>query len=162
MKDASEHQHYERAKEIHDTMQRLQNLQTRQKMESAKNYDEEYFGIKIKDQTAHVMSFRQTNGVIRDRNRFSFDIIGDNSFLSFLSQYYSTNPIPKFVVASELPEKKDILEEVLSRTSGIKVNIIVPLSGKRKEMIKLIMKNITLYQTKGSEPALVELQEKLS
>jgi excinuclease ABC subunit C len=161
MNEASSHQHYERAKEIHDTMQRLQNLQTRQKMESTKNYDEEYFGIKIKDQTAHVMSFRQTNGVIRDRNRFSFDLIGDNSFSSFLSQYYSTNPIPKFVVTSELPEKKDILEEVLSRTSGFKVNIIVPLSGKRKEMIKLIMKNITLYQSKGSDPALVELQEKI-
>src|SRR5437899_9095456 len=28
-------------------------------------------------------------------------------------------------------------------------------------MIKLIMKNLTLYQTKGIEPALVELQEKL-
>ncbi|MBI1828446.1 MAG: excinuclease ABC subunit C [Thaumarchaeota archaeon] len=161
MKEASSHQHYERAKEIHDTMHRLQNLQTRQKMESTKNYDEEYFGIKIKDQTAHVMSFRQTNGVIRDRNRFSFDLIGDNSFSSFLSQYYSTNPIPKFVVTSELPEKKDILEEVLSRTSGFKVNIIVPASGKRKEMIKLIMKNISLYQSKDSDPALVELQEKI-
>src|SRR6266849_2610280 len=34
MKEASSHQHYEIAKEIHDTMQRLQNLQTRQKMES--------------------------------------------------------------------------------------------------------------------------------
>jgi excinuclease ABC subunit C len=107
------------------------------------------------------MSFRQTNGVIRDRNRFSFDLVGDNSFSSFLSQYYSTNPIPKFIVASELPEKKDILEEVFSRTLGFKVNIIVPSSGKRKEMIKLIMKNLTLYQTEGFEPALVELQEKL-
>jgi excinuclease ABC subunit C len=149
------------AKEIHETIHRLENLQTRQKMESTKNYDEEYFGIIIQYQTAHLMSFRQTNGVIRDRNRFSFDLVGDNSFSSFLSQYYSTNSIPKFIVTSELPEKKDILEEVFSRTLGFKVNIIVPASGKRKEMIKLIMKNLTLYQTKGAEPALVELQEKL-
>jgi excinuclease ABC subunit C len=161
MKEASSRQHYERAREIRETMQRLQNLQTRQKMESTKNYDDEYFGVKIQDQTAHLMSFRQTNGVIRDRNRFSFDLVGDNSFSSFLSQYYSTNPIPKFIVTSELPEKKDILEEVFSRTAGFKVNIIVPPSGKRKEMIELIMKNLTLYQSKGSEPALAELQEKL-
>ena len=161
MQDASLRQHYETAKEIHETIQRLENLQTRQKMESTKNYDEEYFGIVVQDQTAHVMSFRQTNGVIRDRNRFSFDLVGDNSFSSFLSQYYSTNPIPKFIVSSELPEKKDILEEVFSRTAGFKVNIVVPLSGKRKEMIRLIMKNLILYQTKGFEPAIVELQEKL-
>src|SRR5438445_613777 len=161
LKDQQRYTYLKITNEIHETIHRLENLQTRQKMESTKNYDEEYFGIIIQDQTAHLMSFRQTNGVIRDRNRFSFDLVGDNSFPSFLSQYYSTNPIPKFIVTSELPEKKDILEEVFSRTSGFKVNIIVPSSGKKKEMIKLIMKNLTLYQTKGPEPALVELQEKI-
>lgn len=161
MKEASTLQKYERAREIHDTLQRLQNLQSKQKMELRKNHDEEYFGIKIKDQTALVMSFRQVNGVIKDRNRFSFDLVGDNSFSSFLSQYYSTNPIPRFIVTSELPEKKEILEEVLSKNLDFKISIIVPASGKRKEMIELIMKNIKLYQSKGFEPALVELQEKL-
>ncbi|MGI0089403.1 MAG: excinuclease ABC subunit UvrC, partial [Nitrosopumilaceae archaeon] len=162
MKDASATQQYEKAKEIYDTLQRLQNLQTRQKMESVRNYDEEYFGIEIKDQTAFVMSFRQSNGVIKDRNKFSFDLVGDNSFSSFLSQYYSTNPIPKFIVTSEMPEKKEVLEEIFSKNAGFKVSIIVPASGKRKEMIDLIMKNIALYQSRGSEPALIELQEKLN
>jgi len=162
LKDASAAQQYEKAKEIYDTLQRLQNLQTRQKMEVARNYDEEYFGIKIKDQTAIVMSFRQINGVIKDRARFTFDLVGDNSFSSFLSQYYSTNPIPKFIVTSEMPENKNILENLFSKTAGFKVSIIVPSVGSRKEMIDLIMKNIVLYQSKGSEPALIELQEKLN
>ena len=162
MKDASATRQYEKAKEIYDTLQRLQNLQTRQKMEVTRNYDEEYFGIKIKDQTAIVMSFRQINGVIKDRNRFTFDLVGDNSFSNFLSQYYSTNSIPKFIVTSEMPENKNILENLFSKTAGFKVSIIVPSAGSRKEMIDLIMKNITLYQSKGSEPALIELQEKLN
>src|SRR3972149_5952632 len=161
MRDASEARQYEKAKEIYDTMQRLQNLQTRQKMEVARNYDEEYFGIKIKDQAAMVMSFRQINGVIKDRNRFSFDLVGDNSFSGFLSQYYVTNPIPKFIVTNKIPDKKDILEDIFSRTAGLKVSIIVPASGKRSEMIALIMRNIAMYHSKGAEPALVELQEKL-
>lgn len=162
MKTASITQQYEKAKEIHDTVQRLQNLQTRQKMEVARNYDEEYFGIQTKEQTAFVMSLRQTNGVIRDRNRFSFDLVGDNSFSNFLSQYYSTNSIPKFIVTNEIPDKKEILEEIFSRATGFKVSIIVPTSGKRKEMIDLIMRNIALYQSKNIDPALVELQEKLN
>ena len=162
MGDASAVQQYEKAKEIYDTLQRLQNLQTRQKMEVARNYDEEYFGIKIKDQTATIMSFRQVNGVIKDRNRFTFDLVGDNSFSSFLSQYYSTNPIPKFIVASEMPENKAILEALFSKATGFKVSIIVPLAGSRKEMIDLIMKNLMHYQSKGSEPSLIELQEKLN
>lgn len=162
MKQASNDRQYEKAKEIHDTLQRLSNLQIKQKMESPRiGSDEEYFGIKIKDQTAHLMSFRLSNGVIKDRTKFSFDLVGDNTFSSFLSQYYSTNPIPKYVIASEIPDKKEILEEVLSRSSGFSVRIMVPTTGKRREIIDLIMKNITLAITKGADPALVELQEKL-
>ena len=162
MKHASDNLQYEKAKDIHETLQRLSSLQIKQNMETPKmGSDEEYFGIKIKDQTAYLMSFRLSNGVIKDRNKFSFDLVGDNSFSNFLSQYYSTNPIPKYIIASETPEKKEIVEEVLSHTSGFKVNIIVPVSGKRREIIDLIMKNISLAISKGADPALIELQEKL-
>jgi len=161
MKEASANLQYERAKEIRETLQRLQNLRVRQKMETTKGSDEEYFGIKIKEQTAHIMSFRQTNGVIKDRNKFSFDLVGDNSFSSFLSQYYSTNPIPRFIVVSEMPADKEILEEIFSRSAGFRVNIVVSSAGKRKEMIDLIMKNIDLILSKGFDPALVELQNTL-
>ncbi len=161
MKQAVSNLQYERAKEIHETLQRLQNLQTRQKMETVQNTDEEYFGIRTKEQTSHVMSFRQTRGVIKDRNKFVFDLVGDNSFSNFLSQYYSTNPIPKYIVVSEIPDRKEILEEIFSRTAGIKVNIVVPTGGKRKEMINLILKNIDLVLSKGADPSVVELQEKL-
>ena len=161
MMDASNSLQYEKAKEIHDTLYRLQNLQVKQKMELPQGSDEEYFGIKTHDQTAHIMSFRQKHGVIKDRNKFSFDLVGDNSFASFLSQYYSTNPIPKYIIVSEIPDQKDTLEEVFSRTSGFKVNIMVPQSGKRKEMIELILKNISLVISKGIEPELSELQQSL-
>jgi excinuclease ABC subunit C len=162
MKNASNNRQYERAKEIHETLQRLSSLQIKQNMETPRvGSDEEYFGIKIKDQTAYLMSFRLSNGVIKDRNKFSFDLVGDNSFSSFLSQYYSTNPIPKYVIVSEIPEKKEILEEVFSRASGFKVNITVPASGKRREIVDLIMRNIALTISKGADPALIELQEKL-
>ena len=162
MKEASANLQYERAKEIRETLQRLQNLTVRQKMETTRTSNEDYFGIKIKDQAAHIMSFRQRNGVIKDRNKFSFDLVGDNSFSSFLSQYYSTNPIPKYIVVSTMPSDKEILEEIFSRSAGFKVNIIVPTGGKRKEMVELIMKNVDLTISKGIDPALVELQENLN
>src|SRR3989441_12335820 len=41
MKDASANLQYERAREIRETLQRLQNLQVRQKMETTRNSDEE-------------------------------------------------------------------------------------------------------------------------
>ena len=162
MREASESLDYERAKEIRDTLHRLGSLQTKQKMEYVENApDEDYIGIKIEEQTALVMSLRQTHGVIRDRNRFSFDLVGDNTFGNFLYQYYTTNPIPKNIVTSEIPENKKSLENLLSEKAGFEVKILVPNRGKRKEMINLVMKNINLVQSVGMEPGISEIQERL-
>ncbi len=75
-------------------------------MEYVENSDEEYFGIRDKDQTVTVMNFRMINGVMRDSDKFFFDLVGDNTFSNFLFQYYTSHQIPKFIFASELPENK--------------------------------------------------------
>ena len=71
MKRASDVGDYERAKEIRDTLYRLNNLRVKQKMEKVvkKNPDEEYVGIMKDDRkgVAHVMALRRTRGVISDR-----------------------------------------------------------------------------------------------
>jgi excinuclease ABC subunit C len=51
MKQAADLQQFERAKEIRDTLIRLDSLQTKQKMEYVDNSDEEYFGIGEQNQT---------------------------------------------------------------------------------------------------------------
>jgi len=162
MKEASDTLDYERAKEIRDTLQRLGSLKTKQKIEYIQSSNEEFFGIKIKNQTATIMTFRQIHGVIRDSDKFSFELIADNSFSNFLFQYYTTHSIPKVIVVSETPEKKEFLESFLSEKAGFQVQILLPKRGKRKEIIELILKNINLIHAKGAEPGLIELQEKLS
>jgi excinuclease ABC subunit C len=159
MKQAADLQQFERAKEIRDTLVRLGSLQTRQKMEYVENSDEEYFGIAEQDHVATVMNFRMINGVIRDSDKFFFDLVGDNSFSNFLFQYYSTHKIPKFILVSEIPDNKELLESLLSEQAGFSVRIQCPKRGKRKEIIDLILKNIQLIHTKGGNPGLVELKE---
>lgn len=159
MHQASKLQQFERAKDIRDTLIRLGSLQTKQKMEYVKNSDEEYFGISIQDQTATVMNFRMINGVIRDSDKFFFDLVGDNSFSNFLYQYYSTHKIPKFVLVNILPENQKLLESLLSEQSGFTVKILVPNKGQKRDIINLILKNIELIYSKGGDPGLVELKE---
>lgn len=161
MMQASEHLQFERAQEIKETLQRLGSLKTRQKMESVTFSDEEYFGIMSSEYTAHIMTFKKINGVIRDSNKYSFDLVGDNSFANFLFQYYTTNQIPPYIIVNQMPENFSLLEELLTKTAGFPVRIILPKSGKRHEMINLIIRNIELVQASGSEPGLVELKEKL-
>jgi excinuclease ABC subunit C len=159
MKHAANLQQFEYAKDIRDTLIRLGSLQTKQKMEYVKNADEEYFGIGYKDQTVDVMNFRMINGVMRDSNKFFFDLVGDNSFSNFLFQYYSTHQLPKLIIVSEFPENTQLLESLFSEQAGFLVKIVCPQYGKRKDVINLILKNISLIHSKGGEPGLIELKE---
>ncbi len=162
MQQAAKLQQFERAKDIRDTLIRLASLQTRQKMEYVKNSDEEYFGISIREQSATVMNFRMINGVIRDSNKFFFDLVGDNSFSNFLYQYYSTHKIPRFVLVSQPPKDLRLLESLLSEQSGFTVQILTPVRGKKRDIINLILRNIELIHSKGGSPGLVELKEVLN
>ena len=159
MHQASALQQFERAKDIRDTLIRLGSLQSKQKMEYIENSDEEYFGIGIQEQVATVMNFRMINGVIRDSDKFFFDLVGDNSFSNFLYQYYSTHKIPKFILLSEFPENQKLLESLLSEQSGFSVKILTPNKGKRKDILNLILKNIKLIHSKGGNPGLIELKD---
>jgi excinuclease ABC subunit C len=169
MKHASELGDYERAKEIRDTLYRLNNLRIKQKMEKAvnRNHDEEYVSI-LKDTkkgVAHVMALRRTRGVISDRKKFEFDLVGDNSLSTFLLQYYSTVPmIPRFVYVNEDLEDKQVLEMSLEKIAEHKVsifNVEKTLTKDKRQLMDLIMRNLSMYIEKGYNPAVVELKNAL-
>lgn len=167
MRRASDIGDYERAKEIRDTLYRLSDLRIRQKMEkAAKRPHEEYVGI-IRDEkkgVAHVMALKRTHGVISDRKKFEFDIVADNSFSSFLLQYYSSVPaIPQMIFTSEEPEEKGVLLMSLEKLAGHPVKIrTAGSSGERRRLVDLIMKNLAMYVERGYAPAVVELKQALA
>jgi excinuclease ABC subunit C len=169
MKRASDLGEYERAKEIRDTLYRLNNLRVRQKMEKAvsKNPDEEYVGIMKDDRRgiAHVMALRRTRGVISDRKKFEFDLVGDNSLSSFLLQYYSSVPmVPRFVYVNEDLEDRQVLEMSLEKIAGHKVtvfNVERVLSKEKRQLMGLISRNLSMYIERGYDPAVVELKNAL-
>jgi excinuclease ABC subunit C len=167
MRRASDIQQYEKAREIRDTLHRLNNLRIKQKMEKVvnRNTEEEYIGI-VKDNSkanAYIMTLRRTHGVISDRKKFEFDLIGDNSITTFLVQYYSTAPvIPRFIYVNEDVESKDALETSLEQLAEHKVSIIkvsndYPI-GEKKQLMDLLVRNISLYIEKGYDPSIVELK----
>lgn len=166
MKGASDVGDYERARDIRDTLFRLNNLRVRQKMEKAvdRNPDEEYVGIlkHYAKGVAHVMTFRRTRGVISDRKKFQFDLVGDNSLSSFLFQYYSSVPvIPRIVYVNEEPDDCKILEMSLAKIAGHKVSIVTVAdrsAGEKQQLMDLIARNLVTYVERGYDPAVVELK----
>lgn len=142
MEEASDMRQFERAREIRDTLRRLNNLRYEQKMATISKKNEEFFGIRIKNMTATVMNFRLVSGVIRDSDKFVFDIIGDNNLGNFLFQYYTTHPIPDNIILSEMPPEHSILRSLLSKQAGRQIDIKTPDTAMRHNMIKLLLKNI--------------------
>lgn len=168
MKRAAKIQDYEKAKQIRDTLRRLKNLGAKQKMEKAlrRNFDEEYVGIikEIEAAVAHVMILRRTKGVITDRKKFDFELIGDNSLATFLLQYYSTVPeVPRFVYVNEMPASREVLEASIERFTDHKVNIILVSDDfqikEKKDLMNLVIRNLQLHVEKGHSPGLLELKD---
>src|SRR5919199_707084 len=169
MKRASELGDYEKAKEIRDTLYRLNNLRIKQKMEKAvnRNHDEEYVSI-LKDNkkaVAHVMVLRRTRGVISDRKKFEFDLVGDNSLSSFLLQYYSSvSTVPRFVYINEDIDDRQILELSLQKMAGHNVSIFNAkrtLTKEKQQLMDLITRNLWMYIERGYDPGVVELRNAL-
>ena len=170
MKDASSNLDYERAKAIRDTVNRLENLRTTQKIEYSisSRSEEEYVGIKydLLQSKAHILILRRYRGVIRDRKKYQFDLIGDNSFSTFLSQYYySKSSVPRFIYVNEEPDSKEALEKSLEKNASHRVNIITVsnrIDIERKQLMDLIVRNLSTYISKGFEPSLLGLKKALN
>lgn len=170
MISASNSLDYEKAKAIRDTVSRLENLRSRQKIEHSisSRSEEEYIGIMydLLQSKAHILILRRYRGVIRDRKKYQFDLIGDNSFSTFLSQYYhSKSSVPRFIYVNEDPASKAALEKSLESIASHKVNII-RLSNRmdleRKQLMDLVVRNLSNYISKGFEPALFDLKKVLN
>lgn len=169
MKRASDLGDYERAKQIRDTLYRLNNLRVKQKMENAaiRNPDEEYVGIMkdYKKGMAHVMTLRRTRGVISDRKKFEFELVADNSLSSFLLQYYSSSPLaPRFVYVNEDLEDKRLVEKSLEKIVGHRIsifNVSRAMRQEKQELMDLISRNLSMYIDVGYDPAVVELKNSL-
>jgi excinuclease ABC subunit C len=130
-----------------------------------KNPDEEYVGI-LKDRAkgvAHVMTLRRTRGVISDRKKFEFDLVGDNSLSSFLLQYYTSVPIvPRIIYVNEEPDEKRVLEMSLQKMAGHRVKIMLAgKTGEKRQLVDLITRNLSMYVERGYAPAVVELKNSL-
>jgi excinuclease ABC subunit C len=191
MKAASDKKEYEKAIHIRDTLLRLKNLRHHQKIENTfqNNPFEEYIGIVYENMKniAYVMTLVSKNGVINDMKKYQFDLIADNSFENFISQYYYSNPvIPNTIYLNDELQDKSKLELVLKKISGHNVKIknidmittqtnsqdnnidrFYDKTGNNStnqedddkiKIMELIINNLKIYIQKSYEPALEDLK----
>lgn len=150
MEKAATEMLFEDAAVYRDQINALTALNERQKALITSDLNQDYIAhYSFEDKTC-VMLFQLRNGKIEGRE--SFNLSGgehetaSDLLSSFLGQYYSgSNEIPKEIYISDEIEKMDLYMNWLSKLSGHKVRISVPIRGEKKKTIEWVERNAKEY-----------------
>ena len=161
---------FERAARIRDKIQRLQQLQSRQFVESATAGDIDVVASAAENGVV-ALNVVMIRGGRHVGDRTFFPQHADASALgdvvpAFLAQHYVERPVPRTIIAPNAQEQ-DPLAEVLSAQSGRKVEIVTNPGGERRVWVTMAMQNATLAirqrlaQKATQEERLTALQDAL-
>jgi excinuclease ABC subunit C len=161
---------FERAARIRDKITRLQQLQSRQFVESATAGDLDVVaGVAEQGLTAVNLVMIRGGRHVGDRTFFPQHAEGatlDEVVPAFLVQHYLDRPAPPTIVATEGGEDP-VLAGVLSEQSGHKVQLIVNPGGERRVWVTMAVQNAglaigqKLAQKATQDDRLTTLQETL-
>jgi len=161
---------FERAARIRDKITRLQQLQSRQFVESATAGDLDVVaGVAEQGLTAVNLVMIRGGRHVGDRTFFPQHAEGaslDEVVPAFLVQHYLDRPAPPTIVTTEGGEDP-VLAEVLSEQSGHKVALIANPGGERRVWVAMAVQNAglaigqKLAQKATQDERLTTLQETL-
>src|SRR5436309_4125037 len=138
---------FERAARLRDKITRLQQLQSRQFVESATAGDIDVVAAVV-DQGLTAVNVVMVRGGrhVGDRTLFPQHAEGttlDEVVPAFLMQHYLDRPVPPTIIAADGGEH-ELLAEVLSAQSGHKVQVVENPGGERRVWVTMAMQNAEL------------------
>ncbi len=175
MLKASEEMRFEMAAKYRDLRKTVLAVSEQQKMATSPDRDVDIFGYYREGPRLALQLFTMREGKIVGRREFFWeDLAADEEFdpASFLgevlTQYYSTDYVPREVHVPVDFEDRALLEKALSERRGRRVKIHDPQRGEKRDMIALVEKNAQIaFEQRfrvlkpDMERVLEELQETL-
>lgn len=146
MFNASKKLDFEMAAEYRNTIEFLQNLLTKQNVDSLSFIDKDVIGLAKGVEKACIQIFFVRAGKVLGREHYFINDILDDSkgeiISAFLKQYYiGYSQLPNEILVEEELEGQAIIEEFLSKIKGKTVRIINPKRGENVDLINLATKN---------------------
>jgi len=174
MAQSAEEMKYELAAKYRDLRKTMLALSEQQKMATSPERDVDIFGYYREGARLALQLFTMREGKIVGRREFfwedlSEDEFNPSSFLSdVLTQYYSTDYVPREIHVPVDFEDRELLEKALGERKGRRVRILDPQRGEKRDMIALVEKNAKIaFEQRfrvlkpDMERVLEELQETL-
>ena len=146
MEQAAEDLRFEEARSLHDLLNTIEELDQRQKMDSAGGGDADIFGYYAEPPLVAVNLFHLRNGQIVDRREFywedQLEFDAPEFFSSLLLQIYLDQQyVPGIIHVPVDFEDSDVMEALLSEKKNRKVEIATPKRGHKKAMLNLVQTN---------------------
>lgn len=174
MLQASEEMRFEMAARYRDMRKTVLALFEQQKMATSPDRDVDIFGFYQEGARLALQLFTMREGKIVGRREFFWEDLAEegfdaSAFLSeVLTQYYSTDYVPREIYVPVDFEDRELLEKALSERRGRRVRILDPQRGEKRDLISLVEKNAKLaFEQRfrvlkpDMERVLEELQETL-
>src|SRR5215204_6299071 len=148
MTQASDEMRFEMAAKYRDLRKTVLAVSEQQKMAHTQDLDVDIFGFHREGARLALQLFTMREGKIVGRREFFWEDLPEDdtfdaaSFLSdVLTQYYSTDYVPREIHVPMDFEDRELLEKALKERKGRRVRILDPQRGQKREMIELVEKN---------------------
>lgn len=150
MTQAAEDMRFELAAKFRDQRKTVVAIAEQQKMATVADRDVDIFGYYKEGTQLALQLFTMREGKVVGRREFfwedlSADDFAPSDFLSeVLTQYYSTDYVPREVHVPVDFEDREILEQALTERKTQRVKILSPQRGAKRDLIDLVEKNAKL------------------
>ena len=167
MDKAAEREDYEEAARLRDIARTLETLQVKPALISVRMENQDIIGMARSGRARAVYVFMMRKGKVRESREFEFEddpARADGDVLAdFLAAFYRDREIPPKILLPAAPADAAELGRGLAAKSGKKVEILVPVRGKSRDLVRLAVKNAEILLRKKNEGAapLEEIRKEL-
>ncbi len=146
MEQAARELQFEKAAELRDQIQSVEQVLEKQKIISAGQKDYDVVAFAKEADEACVQIFFIRGGKLLGRNHFFMegteDLSSEIIMTTFLKRYYSqAEEIPGEILLGTQPEEKELLETWLTGLRGKRVQLRVPKRGEKFKLVEMVIKN---------------------
>jgi excinuclease ABC subunit C len=177
MEAASEDLHFEQAARFRDQLHSVQDVVEGQSIAMKVKGEQDVIAYAADNDQACVQVFLIRRGKLIGRESFSLKGTRHEEpreiMTSFVQQFYSASPyIPRLLLLQYPVESQVVIEEWLSGKKKGRVNVEIPLRGKKKQLMDIVAENARLgleqlkikqmSQPAAFSEALAEIQKELN
>lgn len=165
MIQSAESLEFEKAAEYRNQINSIKELNTKQKMVSNKDIDQDIVALACDEDYACFMTFFIRGGKLLGRDERIIENIEGLAHQSLLSafikqQYMTAEFLPKEIIIQSLYDDRAMIEGYLSNKKGKKVKFIIPQKGEKLKLLRMAEANAFEYLSKFRERIDKEVYER--